>query len=106
MTRAVNLRNETYDVYVGRDMPGKPGQGWGNPFRVGPGDVTKEQRIGAYIRWLARQDHLLRRIDELRGLRLGCWCKPLPCHGDVLAELAEMEYADRLRWADAVIASE
>ena len=22
-------------------------------------------------------------------LRLGCWCAPLPCHGDVLAEAAE-----------------
>jgi hypothetical protein len=27
-------------------------------------------------------------LPELRGKKLGCWCKPGPCHGDVLAELA------------------
>jgi hypothetical protein len=31
---------------------------------------------------------LLDQIHELKGKILGCWCKPLPCHGDVLAELA------------------
>ena len=25
---------------------------------------------------------------ELAGKDLLCWCKPLPCHGDVLAEIA------------------
>ncbi len=27
-------------------------------------------------------------IEELKGQVLGCWCKPLPCHGDFLAEQA------------------
>jgi len=26
-------------------------------------------------------------LEPLRGKRLGCWCKPLPCHGDVIVEL-------------------
>jgi hypothetical protein len=26
-------------------------------------------------------------IEPLRGKTLGCWCKPLPCHGDVIVEL-------------------
>jgi hypothetical protein len=25
---------------------------------------------------------------ELRGKILGCWCAPLPCHADILAEVA------------------
>jgi hypothetical protein len=25
-------------------------------------------------------------LDELKGKNLGCWCKPGPCHGDVLLE--------------------
>jgi hypothetical protein len=28
-------------------------------------------------------------LPELRGKRLVCYCHPLPCHGDVLAELAD-----------------
>lgn len=47
------------------------------------------------IRWY-REEHLpnsglLDQIHELENKILGCWCKspkPLPCHGDVLAELA------------------
>jgi hypothetical protein len=27
-----------------------------------------------------------RRVLELKGKQLGCFCKPLSCHGDVLAE--------------------
>jgi hypothetical protein len=27
-------------------------------------------------------------LPELRGRDLVCWCAPLPCHGDVLLELA------------------
>jgi hypothetical protein len=26
-------------------------------------------------------------LDELEGKTLGCFCKPEPCHGDVLLEL-------------------
>jgi hypothetical protein len=26
---------------------------------------------------------------ELRGKVLGCWCKPLDCHGDVLKAVAD-----------------
>jgi hypothetical protein len=26
-------------------------------------------------------------LDELEGKTLGCFCKPKPCHGDVLLEL-------------------
>lgn len=26
--------------------------------------------------------------EQLRGKNLVCWCKPLPCHGDVLLTIA------------------
>ena len=29
----------------------------------------------------------MRNLDELAGKRLGCYCAPKPCHGDVLVEL-------------------
>lgn len=80
-------------MYVGRGMSMggwrlKPSP-WANPFRA--------QRVGGaaeavrlYAEWLAAQPELLRRLPELRGKRLGCWCPPTaPCHAAHLARLVE-----------------
>lgn len=68
-------------VYVGR--PSK----WGNPFKIGK-DGTREQVIEAYRLWLLRDNPLCSQLPELKGKDLVCWCSPLPCHADVLLELA------------------
>lgn len=83
MTGAVlNSRDaEPFDVYIGR--PSK----WGNPFRIGP-DGTRAEVIAKYEAWLDTQPALLAALPELAGKRLGCWCSPLPCHGDVLVRRA------------------
>ncbi len=82
----VHCKREVYDVYIGR--PSK----WGNQFVIGV-DGTREEVILLYKVWLNqwlhnRPDHLETLKTELRGKILGCWCAPLPCHGDVLAEIA------------------
>jgi hypothetical protein len=69
-------------VYIGR--PSK----WGNPFVVGR-DGDRETVIEKYRAWIMGQGELLADLHELRGKRLGCWCAPQACHGDVLAELAD-----------------
>lgn len=85
--RVVNrARGDEYDVYIGR--PSK----WGNPFVIGR-DGTRAEVIEKYEAWLLDQPDLLAALPELRGKRLGCFCAPLPCHGDVLARLAEGERA-------------
>jgi len=61
---------------------------WGNPFKIGA-DGTREEVVAKYREWLKFQPALLAKISSLKGKALNCWCKPLPCHGDVLAELAE-----------------
>jgi len=81
-TRVVNCRYEPFDVYIGRATK------WGNPFRVGA-DGTREQVVRKYREWVVRRPGILRALEELRGKRLGCICAPAPCHGDVLAELAD-----------------
>ncbi len=77
---AVNVRTQFYDIYIGR--PSR----WGNPFREGR-DGTRGEVIEKYAKWLSTQAHLLAALPSLRGKRLGCWCAPRPCHGDVLARL-------------------
>jgi hypothetical protein len=83
VTEVVNIRGSaTYDVYIGR--PSK----FGNPFLVGE-DGSREEVISLYREWILTQPELLDALHELKGKRLGCYCAPLACHGDVLAEMAE-----------------
>lgn len=83
----VHWKKEKYDVYIGR--PSK----WGNPFQIGR-DGNREQVIEKYHQWILKNPDLLACLPELKGMVLGCWCKPLPCHGDVLIELANKSPAD------------
>lgn len=83
MTRVVNRHREPFDVYIGR------GSKWGNPFVIGV-DGTRREVIERYRRWIVRQPQF-DDLEELRGKVLGCFCKPLPCHGDVLVEFLRNE---------------
>ena len=80
----VHCKREPYDVYIGR--PSK----WGNPFSIGK-DGTREEVILKYLKWLKNQPELIAALPELKGKRLGCWCAPKACHGDMLAKLANDE---------------
>lgn len=62
---------------------------WGNPYKISKAR-PREECIRLYRELvLSRPDLLAAARNELCGKVLGCWCKPLPCHGDVLAELAD-----------------
>ena len=81
MNRLINIRSgEPYDVYIGRGSP------WGNPFPI-EGRVTREKAISMYEVYIRRNKRLLADLPELVGKRLGCYCHPLPCHGEVLLKL-------------------
>ena len=79
-TTVVNKRNSLYDVYIGR------GSKWGNKFVIGI-DGTRTDVVLKYERWIITQTNLLNSLHELEGKRLGCFCKPLACHGDILVKL-------------------
>jgi len=80
VTLVVNLRESEYDVLIAR--PSK----WGNPFIVGR-DGSREHVVRMYEVHIRRCPDLIAALPELAGKRLGCHCKPLPCHGDVLVKL-------------------
>ncbi len=94
MTTLVHCQKEEYDVYIGR--PSK----WGNPyshlndtlaeFKV----KSRKEALEKYKIWITKGEgkYLLNHLSELRGKRLGCWCHPKPCHGNILIQLIrEME---------------
>lgn len=82
MTRVVNIRHSCYDVYIGR------GSIWGNPFIIGR-DGTRLEVVEKYRDWIIMQPKLMAQLHTLQDKRLGCYCYPKACHGDVLVALLE-----------------
>ncbi len=68
----------------GAEYIGRPSK-WGNPFTIGP-DGTRAQVIEKFRESVRGREAEIRK--ELHGRHLICWCKPKPCHGDVLLEIA------------------
>ncbi|AKG13494.1 DUF4326 domain-containing protein [Moraxella bovoculi] len=79
-TKVVNKYKEPYDVYIGR------GSKWGNPYPITP-TQDRETVIAKYREYILSKPELLKDLHELKGKTLGCFCKPKPCHGDILVEL-------------------
>lgn len=89
-TTVVHIDNPGgYDVYIGRANPrrGLAKSKWANPFKIND-ERDRDWVIRAYHVWLLNHPELYADLHELRGKRLGCFCAPKPCHGDVLADLA------------------
>lgn len=97
-TTVVNRRKEPEDVYIGRGSP------FGNPYSHTKSDFntivvsSREIAIELYELWLTTDQVLpgwskptTDQIKALRGKRLGCFCRPQRCHGDVLARLADTD---------------
>ena len=84
--KVVHCKGEPFDMYIGR--PSK----WGNPFVIGK-DGTRAEGIAKYEAWLRTRPELIAALPELHGKVLGCWCSPLPCHGDVLVRVSDEQAA-------------
>src|SRR5690606_5490453 len=96
VTRVVNLRKESYSVYIGRKNVDFH---YGNPFAISRSDLSKltmpsrEEALLAFHDWLrgtrfqdvepTRRAWILQNLEALRGQAIGCFCKPLSCHGDI-----------------------
>ena len=90
-TTVVNIRFSEHDVYIGRAGHGQDGY-WGNPFS-GARDGGRERAVALYREYFLKRlrvdPEFARRTEALRGKRLGCFCKPKACHGDVIVEYLE-----------------
>jgi hypothetical protein len=70
-------------VSIGRGGP------WGNPFPIAL-HQNRPACVSRFEKWVRSKPDMIARIKrELKGRVLGCYCKPLACHGDVLAIIAE-----------------
>ena len=90
-TTVVNIYREPCDVYIGRAGHGRNGY-FGNPFKLPFGLDSPETRAGVveqfreyFLGRIEKDPEYRQAVEGLRGRRLGCFCKPKPCHGDVIA---------------------
>lgn len=91
----VNKYKSEFDVYIGR------GSKWGNPYtHIQDRSTQAEFNVSTREESIERfRDYIYRKIEtgeisiaelcELQGKRLGCFCKPKSCHGDILVEIIQ-----------------
>ncbi len=81
------LVDEGLLTYVGHagprhDWPESP---FANPF-VKLAGSDRATMVTRYREWLHDRPALMKRIPDLAGRAIGCWCAPNACHADVLLE--------------------
>ena len=90
------------DVYIGRRLTmggwDLKESIWANPYSIKElklkhpswsDDKLRRKIIEKYKWYLLNSPELMKRLPELKGKVLGCWCSPKRCHGDVLLDLIE-----------------
>lgn len=99
MITVVHCKREPDSEYIGRPSP------LGNPYPLKKG-APKGSTLPRYRQWLQERVqerdpavcselNRLYKIAKHGDLKLGCWCAPGPCHGDVIKELLESKLKER-----------
>lgn len=85
-TKVVNLKHDDFDVYIGRPSD------FGNPFPVGTDRKRCIQLFENYfLKRVKVDEEFKQKVLTLRGKKLGCYCKPQACHGDVIKQYIDQE---------------
>ncbi|PKF36864.1 DUF4326 domain-containing protein [Acinetobacter proteolyticus] len=93
ITRVINIhintefqelkKSDTYE-YIGR------GSNWGNPYSMFGNEQESREDVISKFKYDFDKDILMKAkkkdVHLLAGKRLGCFCKPHACHGDVIAD--------------------
>lgn len=102
----VNIYHDKYDVYCGRGkgIKNDPAMckigeyGWlGNPIKIGSictlcnnlhsdGGSTLNC-YEKYLRLRLKEEDFYKEFVKLNGKVLGCFCKPKPCHTDIMVKI-------------------
>ena len=97
MTKVINIKDAPYGwqedeqyVYIGRTGHGLDGY-FGNPIQLkGKKRGATLELFRSYVVDRLETDEIyLERVKELKDKTLVCFCKPHPCHGDILAYYSE-----------------
>jgi hypothetical protein len=80
-------------VFIDGERYPKRSSPFHNPFKIGK-DGDRDEVINKYRSYIidniGKNEILMKQLISMKGKRLGCWCYPDACHGDVLLELIDM----------------
>lgn len=90
LCRVVNKYHSDFDVNIQR------GTMWGNYAGMNSGsrDAAIEAFKEEFIRKIKTREITRDHLETLRGMRIGCTCKPKRCHGDIIAEVVNRIFKD------------
>ena len=96
--------DDKQNIYIGKNAGKYTQRGvfdgkWVNPFICTDWNISKqdwvvEEMLRLYETYVRKSPQLMSSLHELEGKQLGCWCKPGPCHGDVLVSLYKEKYGE------------
>jgi Domain of unknown function (DUF4326) len=84
----VNQKRNNFNRYIGRTWRDMLQSAYHNPFHVGKDGDRSEVILKFILYWYSPRQVSLRAraLNEIKETDvLGCWCKPLDCHGDIIA---------------------
>jgi hypothetical protein len=88
-------------IYIGRTWAGWRATVFYSPFHIGE-DGTREDVIVQFIEYWYAPEQAWLRAKALQLIRendiLGCWCKPLACHGDIIAGYLNWKRQEATLW--------
>jgi len=88
------------NIYIGSNASKYAKRGvkdnkWANPFTCLDWRVSKEELVLEDLVKYYENYVRMNSLHELEGKQLGCWCKPGPCHGDVLVKLYNENFGEQ-----------
>ena len=80
VTTVVNIQHKVYDIFIGRPSILR------NPYKIGV-DGSRKEVIAKFKELFHNStDRKQYAREHCKDKILGCYCKPLACHGDIIAE--------------------
>ena len=70
-------------MYIGRGTRYMSASKWGNPYVI---DIhgSRTEVVNLFEEYFMANEELRDSVSELYGKKLGCWCAPQQCHGEIL----------------------
>ena len=96
MTTTVgHMKRDQCDIFIGRPSI------LGNPFKIG-NNGTRKEVIDKYKDYFYKSKELKQYAEvNCKDKILGCYCNPLACHGDIIAEYLNGLEKDEKRTASS-----
>lgn len=90
--KTILINYRTYNLDKSKVIPIDRRSMFGNPYIIykkGDRSTVILMYKNYFYKRIKKDKEFKKAVENLRGKTLGCWCTPLPCHGDVIIEYLE-----------------